>query len=197
MYKSEEERIFACFLDDLVASDYIISYEYEPSAIVLCDESVITITKNKKKKTKIVVENKQVKLLDSLIYTPDFKVVWNCAKSNIIFTYDDNTIICDKLPPFYVQDGISYIEVKPSYDRNNMTRYVKVKLAWIYDKYKTYTNLVIPQTLFKKTFYPDCFFYTKLGKERQTKQGSSLVSLLNISKYNKLQDYINATDMCN
>lgn len=195
-YKSNDELLFSFYLDELKQKGFVLDYTYEPKPFILYTGKQLTIVKNNKsqsKKTKVV----KSKLFPELIYTTDFKIKWNTEKSNNIFTYNDNTVIDDILPFFYEQNGISYVEIKPIYDRNNMTRHVKIKIAWVYDKYGIYVNLITPEVLFKKSFYPNSFFYTKHGKLRKKKSKTNSISLIDIPSYKTINNYLNGFNMHN
>lgn len=194
-YKSNDELLFSYYLDELKQQGFVLDYSYEPKPFVLYTGKKIVIAKKNKDNTKkIKVINS--KLFPELIYTTDFKIKWNTKKSDKLFTYNDNTVV-DNLPFFYEQNGISYVEVKPIYDRNNMTRHVKIKIAWVYDKYGIYVNLITPEVLFKKSFYPNSFFYTKNGKLRKKKIKNNTVSLVELPGYKTINNYLNEFNMHN
>lgn len=67
-------------------------------------------------------------------------------------------------------DLISYVEIKPNFDFNNMTRYVKIKINWLFQQTGVFVNLVKVPEIFKNTFVPDRYFLTDEGKRtRQIK----------------------------
>lgn len=110
-------------------------------------------------------------------YTADFLLSWvdgkpfrniNTRKALI----DDNS-------------SLTWLEVKPSFDQNNMTRAFKINQKWVYDKYRIYVNLVIPEKLFKQTFCPERYRLTDSGKGPRKLKESYLTLDEYIIKYNR------------
>lgn len=195
LYLSNDEYYFSLYLDELKKEGYIVSYQYEPDTITLCQSNEVKINHSLNKKTnKYKTEN--IKFNSSVSYTPDFKIEWNLEKSDGIFTksegidYDFST----KKIPFILQknSNISFIEVKPEYDVNNMTRYVKVKLSLIMSLFNIYIQIINYESLYKKTFYPDLYFVTLTGKEKVKidKKTKTKIPLKNFIPHNSLKDYI-------
>lgn len=74
--------------------------------------------------------------IQSHVYTPDFKVEWNNE-----FPY----LFRKK---WYVhKNNIIWIEVKPSFDRHNMTRLFKINQKWMIDKHGIYVMLLTLKNL--------------------------------------------------
>ena len=61
-------------------------------------------------------------------------------------------------------DLTSYIEVKPDFDFNNMTRYARIKMNWLFQQTGVFTNLVKVPSVFKNTFTPDRYILTDNNK---------------------------------
>ena len=92
----------------------------------------------------------------------------NCLTVNfqIYFTIDAyEKIIVGEIENHYYDNRVKdvilwdsgnsvYVEVKPSFDQNNMERLFVNNQKFIYDKCKLFVNLVEPIELFKKTFLP-------------------------------------------
>lgn len=164
-FNSKEEYHFAQWLEELKKEGLVVSYEYEPPSFILSDEAFVNYNKELKTKQKSV----KYKLLRSLSYTTDFKVVWS-DKADGLLTYKKNGVYKNS-PSNLIHvddDNTSYIEIKPSFDANNMTRHVKVKIAWVYQKYGTLVQIIKPYKLFKRTFFPDVYKYTDSGKQWRT-----------------------------
>ena len=61
----------------------------------------------------------------------------------------------------------TWLEIKPKFDQNNMTRLFKINQKWVFDKHGLFVDLVIPETLFEKTFTPKDYLTTPTGKQRK------------------------------
>lgn len=144
MYKSNEERSFARYLDVLLSKGIISEYQYEPTSFILQEAVYIKVVEKGKLKKKLLT--RQVK------YTPDFRIKW--VDTSMTYSYESPRE-CPQGFSFAVNDdNVSYVEVKGSFDRYNMERYVKVKIAWLYDKQGVLVQIIHPAELFKKTFSP-------------------------------------------
>jgi hypothetical protein len=196
-YLSLDEYYFSLYLDELKSNGFILSYQYEPPAFNLRDAMTVSNTINKTGENNKILKPKieNTKMFSNLGYTCDFKIKWNILKSDGIFTKTENKVYNKSVKniPFLLQEhqDISYIEVKPEFDQNNMTRYVKVKIAWVHQLFNTYVQIVNYESLFKKTFYPDLYFYTLTGKDKvkKTKDGKSIL-LKDSIKYNSIDQYL-------
>jgi NH3-dependent NAD+ synthetase len=81
----------------------------------------------------------------------------------------------------------SYFEAKPQYDFNNMTRLATLNVKWLYQKYGIYTQVIIPERIFQKTFTPKLMLKTKTGKERKLNfKVRSLEEYLNLQNENTI-----------
>ncbi len=169
-YESDEERYVLYYLFELLDAGIIVSIERAKS-FNLSDKIMINYQEEKKLKTKTNILEKHFNLLREHIYTPDYKVVWSCMSLSHKFLHP--IWQCTKpTSPFFsniVEDELlsTYIEVKPQFDQNNMERLFKVSQKWMYDKYKIFINLIIPQDLFKETFTPEAYKLTPTGKNKK------------------------------
>ena len=176
--QSMEELYFLWWLCDLKDEGYVEDAWYEEDAFVLgkgYEKSYI-----KRMKTKEKVEEESV--LPSTVYTPDFKIKWT-EKARGVFYHDlvsEEKLTHGRKPKYSIgADLVSYIEIKPNFDFNNMTRYVKIKINWLFQATGVFVNLVKVPQIFKDTFVPDRYFLTDEGKRtRQIK-----------FKTKRLQDY--------
>lgn len=192
-YRSDEEVYFSWFLDELVELGFIDRYGYESREIILFDglyEKYEEVLKTK-------VKQKQFKISSKRVYTPDFEIFWNPKAEGIFY----NELGCGLHPDyrayFTAQNGVSLVEVKPTFDANNMTRLVKGYIDWVYDRHELFVQLVIPAPKVSKTgkvsptgtLFEDCAIPKKyLGTD-----GSSDVKyqLRKIRfKYTLISDYI-------
>jgi len=140
----------------------IKGYIYEPERFCLSG----SFSTNKE----VIVKNKQKTVKRSLFmshsYSCDFKVVWNPEFKDKIFS-DVNDI---KLNTYFIaqqieEDWISYLEVKPEWDFNNMTRLFILNQKWVYEKYRIYIQLFKPLEFFKSFFIPERYKYTDVKLE--------------------------------
>ena len=149
---------------ELNSKNVVTSFIYEPERF--CLSGSFTTSKE------VVVKNKQktVKrnLLMSHSYSCDFKVVWNAEYKDQLFS-DVNDI---KLNTHFVaqkinEEWISYLEVKPEWDFNNMTRLFILNQKWVYDKHGVYIQLFKPIEFFKSFFIPERYKYTDAKLENR------------------------------
>jgi len=152
-FDSEEERLFYLYCVELKENGFIDSFDYQPEPFLLSSDVVYSWKKELKTKTK----NMESNLLRNHIYTIDFKIYWNESARGIFFNEIEDEVLLSKIP-FVAQDKISHVEVKGSFDFNNMTRLATVNIKWVYDKWGIYINKIIPNgkktCLFAKTFVP-------------------------------------------
>ena len=176
-FDSDEEMYFSWWLEELKELGYINKIEYQPEAFSLSSSIWVDYIEHMKTKDKYVTEE----VLKGHIYTCDFYVEWNSDfdKSNKVSTSLTSGIrkkksaslqfILSQLNPDKPK-SFSYIEVKPSYDMNNMTRLAKINQKWVWEKHGIFVNIVIPEKHFNKTFTPERFRTTnKSGKPRKIK----------------------------
>lgn len=134
-FDSKDEEFFSYWLEEL--EEYIWSWEAHPAPFKLFDGLVIKQEVQLRTKTKIVSKT----LLQSHVYTPDFTILTKINENYF-----------DRL--FTKIAGRVYIEIKPKFDKYNMTRLFHLNQKWVYDKYGIFVNQVVVDTLFKQTFVP-------------------------------------------
>lgn len=194
-FASDEERYFYWWCQELKDKGFIDKIEFEPEKFTLSDGLVLPVVK--KLKTKEVVSNERV--LHKQEYTPDFKITWNQKAENIFFKkattrgnrYSDYGLINDN--PIN-NTFVTWIEVKPTFDQNNMTRLVTINIKTMWQLYSIYINTVKigiqKNSFFDKTFTPTRFLFTnKTKKPRNFKyrpitlnQYLEKIRLLNITR---------------
>lgn len=189
-YDSNEELWIAYYLDELKANSLIVDWKYQYKTYSLCDGLKYEWCQKLKTKTK----NKTSSLIQGHEYTPDFFIEWNESARNHFFnTLDDKVNLKDS--PFIAHSFnlLSIIDVKPSFDMQNMTRIFTINQKWMIEKYGLYVQKIIPVKehkhyhkigngkrekkvyshstwtgLFPKTFTPERFFFTDVSmKERK------------------------------
>ena len=159
-FDSEEERLFYLYLEELKDNGYVRDFTFHVDSFVLSEPVKYSWAKKMKTKSKEMEST----LLQGHVYTPDFKIIWNPkGYERFYFNIFDENKLFDKVP--FVNnignDGNdigSYIEVKPSFDMNNMQRLFSINQKWMWQEHKIYVQKVIPigknTCLFAKTFVP-------------------------------------------
>lgn len=192
-YDSLDELAILQWLFELKAYGYVKKIERAES-FLLCD----SLVNNYAEKVKKVSSRPMTQtLLHGHSYTPEFKVTWDeKARDKIVWMSGDCTkfekvfigrSIIPPVNPFnsspkYYRDIITYIEVKPSFDQNNMERLFKINQKWMWEKHKIFVNLVKVQDLFPVTFTPKAYLTTPTGRVRLLKW-----------KPKTLSEYLNGT----
>ncbi len=149
IFDSDDEKFFSYWLEELEEEGLIRGWELHPTSFRLFEG--LTVEKNIQLKTKTKTVEKT--LLQPHIYTADFIIR---GKSDFL----DSVFTRSGLEQYY------YVEVKPPFDRYNMTRLFHVNQKWVYEKFGIYVNQVIINTLFKQTFVPVKCAFLKNGKGR-------------------------------
>jgi hypothetical protein len=162
---SQEEMMAIMYFEELIEAGYVEKLERAES-IGLSErlENKYTQVVEMKTKTKKVEKN-QV-LLEEHIYTPEFVVTWNINGQHAFADTFEYPFPRKFKKPFVEHDGKSWIEVKPSFDQNNMTRLFVINRKWCWDKHNIFINLVQPHKLFEETFTPKAWLTTATGKQR-------------------------------
>ena len=162
-YDSPEELYVSWYLDELGEAEYLWSYDFQPVSFNLSLDVRYEWQQIMKTKTKSMSSA----LLQKHVYTPDFKVHW-ADKSIGLFIKSIKFVTINKSAPFWINNsGESIWEVKPSFDRNNMTRLFTINQKWVYDKYGIYVQKIIPWKLFAETFTPEKYLLTDSGKQKR------------------------------
>lgn len=166
MLQSNEEVYFSWFLYELMYYGYIDDITFQPKSFELSDKIGIDYIKidkhGKKKKYKYTLDSGKR-------YTSDVKVLWN-KKAKDIFHYcveehDYSRAVDLDISKMFISNKsstnyFSYFEVKPIFDKHNMTRLVKHITSFVYSKTNIYINIVVPQKVFESMFYPQRFLFT-------------------------------------
>lgn len=165
-YESPEEHAFLQWAFELFNNGIIKKIERAIS-LKLSDPFEISYVQRTVLKTKTKLEDKKEKMLNGHIYTPEFTIIWN-ENSPLYETFSLSLYKLEKSKGRLINHlGTSVIEVKPSFDQNNMTRLFKINQKWVWQKYRIYVNLVHPQELFSSTFTPQDYLKTPTGKDRK------------------------------
>jgi len=175
-FDSNEEMYMDWWLQELKSKGYIKEIIHQPKSFVLLEDPIVSryFTPYKKMEGGKWTEES---IMKESVYTTDIKVIWDISAFGLFTTklYGQKRkkkgqalmfILCQRCD--LTQEYYSYIEVKPAFDQNNMTRLAKTNIKWVWDKYKEYVNIVVPEKHFNKTFTPAKYFFTNLsGKPRK------------------------------
>ncbi len=163
IFDSNEELHFSWWLEEMVSEGYIHSWERNVKSYSLTEDLKITyVVPMKRVPDKI----KEQTLLSAREYTPDFVINWS-MKSYGVFVQEleDGKKI---KTPFISQNGVSVVETKGPFDRNNMTRLASTNIKDLYQRHKVYVTMIKIPNIFKKTFTPARYTRTdKTGKPRK------------------------------
>lgn len=161
--QSDEELYYTWYLKELEEAGYINSWG---NAISYPLGDKLTHVYEKQMKTKVKEESQTI--LDGSEYTPDFQINWTTKAEGIFYNrivenkkIDLKLMIADTLLHF------SIIEIKPSYDQNNMTRLNTLNRKWMLQRYGIFVNLVKVPDIFKTTFTPTRYLSTNTGKQQR------------------------------
>jgi hypothetical protein len=162
---SEHEEWICFWLDELKKLGYVHSYtRAEPFS--LSDG----VTNNYVERLKTKSKPMRQSICAGHVYTAEFIVYWNKnALDKFVWLINSKTKFNKTLIGHLDNEGniFTYIEVKPSFDYNNMTRLFVLNQKWVYDKYGIWVNLIKPKELFAKTFTPVNYRVTKTKKPRK------------------------------
>lgn len=171
VFDSDEERYFSWWLDELKAMGFIQEY-FRPQTLSLSpsDTYQLLVKANTLKGKDKVVERELIK---EHVYTGDYKVIWTALAHGIFYepiteVIKNNDVLFFAHFDDKIQEYYSLIEVKPEFDRNNMTREFTINKKWVYDNYGLYFELVKVPEIFRKTFTPGKYLFT--DKKKQLKK---------------------------
>ena len=157
-FDSEEERLFYLYLEELKINGFVKDYTYHVNSFTLSESVKYSWIKKIKTKDKKIEST----LLQGHIYTPDYWIEWTPKALGIFYfsAFDEENRL-DEIPFINNKEGEysgTYVEVKPSFDMNNMQRLFSINQKWVYQEYGVYVQKIIPvgkaTCLFAKTFVP-------------------------------------------
>lgn len=179
-FQSTEELYFSYYLAELSMEGLILSWAYEPKTFILSEKAELSYKGPRMK------ESKSSTLLQPHSYTPDFVIHWSLDALDKLVTGQTKPLpkypFCySRIPlsleekPLYTYDKVplTYVEVKPEFDKNNMTRLARTNIKWVLDKHNIYIQLVKPFSLFQKTFTPKRVVELEVYKRDNAKRGIS------------------------
>lgn len=167
-YDSLEELAFLQWAKELAVAGYIKKLERAPS-FLLSDAFTINYAEQLKTKSKPM----QQTIMHGHSYTPEFIIEWDKKAYGTIV---QSPIGGKKFEALFIAENkvnstswITYIEIKPLWDQNNMERLFRVNQKWMLQKHDIYVNLVKCPELFARTFTPKEYLTTPSGKKRLIK----------------------------
>lgn len=175
-FESNEEHAFLMWAFELMEAGYIENIE-RAATFTLSTGVTHRYEQVTALKTKTKVEEKRQVLLTPHVYTPEYKIIWTrkAYESPFLWVIGQE----GKKEGLFVGEGIfsgdfegafTYIEVKPVFDHQNMTRAFKINQKWMWEAHRIFVNLVKPQELFAETFTPRAYLTTpKTGRPRAIK----------------------------
>ena len=182
-YDSKEEIWFLWYLQELVVAGYIDSFEYQPMRFLLSPPVETPHFQCNAKS----IKRKEHRLLQPHYYQADFKIDWNHTAEDKFIGLERRGVdpfkppfIENSIPDFFEvgsPEHISYVDVKPSFDMNNMTRQFIINQKWVYQSRGIYVQKIIAtpkitkgktrlikytpaNALFVSTFTPERFRFT-------------------------------------
>lgn len=177
-YRSFEELYFSWYLDELIDLGVVKSYDYENICFELDAKGLQrpvfkyrTVRRKDGKQIK-VLDDSQVLLRSDKSYTPDFTISYNEDHEYFDFFFSvGNSNALHKDVPFHVINDDVYVEIKPHFDQNNMTREFVIIQKWLYTK-GIFVQLIKPhkstKSLFSSTFTPHRYLYTDVSLIKRT-----------------------------
>jgi hypothetical protein len=165
IYESEDELWFLYWAYELYNKTiiHVIDRSVSFSLTEGLDNEFVIVNSRGKEVTK------RQTILRPSHYTPEFCIKWSHERhltKKFVWLEGDGQFT----QPFrgdIFGTPRTYIEVKPSFDQNNMTRLFKNNQKFMWDKHKIFVNLVHVKELFEKTFTPAEFLKTRTGKDRK------------------------------
>lgn len=161
-YDSLEEMAFLQWAFELKTGGYI-------KTIKRADSYLLSSGVQNNYAQQLVTKSKpmQQTLLQGHSYTPEFQILWDKkGYEKLLWDMRCNKKLCNHL---IAHDGVTYIEIKPMFDQNNMERLFKLNQKWMWDKHNIFINLVKCPELFEATFTPIEYLTTRTGKKRLIK----------------------------
>lgn len=170
-FKSWDEYYFSAWCSELGDRAYINEYSYEPYPFILSDGLYNKYTVEEKLKTKVKYIDKDQCILEPRFYTPDFLIFWGDELKGKLYQVlnEGRKIEAPFIAHQEDRECYSLVEIKPSFDRHNMTRLFVNNQKDVWEKFEKYVNLIKIDELFKQTFTPKAYLRTPTGLKRNPK----------------------------
>ena len=217
---NDNEKYFEWWLNDLISIGIVDDYFFEPKEFVLQELLPFYVEQVYKTKDSIT---KTKTLFDNLIYTPDYKVIFNgtlCHKLFGVFDSLNRMMVSDpeltagnvyQNTLFYTTDICCvddkfelWFDVKPPMITSKTAsgrdfRYVS---RLLFNRFGIYVNKLnpvgAPSSLYHKTFFPDRYLMNDSNQAPRRKRDGKNGPLINIKEfdfYRSLQDYLILKDV--
>jgi hypothetical protein len=164
-FESEAELWFLYWAFELQNKGIIVEISRAPSFSLTegLDNEFVIVDKKGREVTK-----RQVILRPSH-YTPEFRIIFPHEQIGKFIWKGEGKVA----QPFIGRSmggAIEvFIEVKPDFDRNNMTRLFKNNQKFMWETHKIFINLVKLPSFFESTFCPSLYRKTKHNHDRKIK----------------------------
>ena len=150
--ESNLEMYFKWWLEECQEHGLIKGFE-RSGPFLLADDVFVQTKKGKKK------------LMQDQIYTPDFKIY--VEEDNRFFKDIDKLEDLPVTKPLLYRNGVCYVEVKPTFDSQNMTRLFSINQKTMWSVHNVYINLAKMPKFFGKTFVPERYLITDKNKKNR------------------------------
>lgn len=158
---SDGEIHFIMWMEELKQNGYI--KEYKRGESILLSNSV---TNNYVQQLKTKSKPCHHTILMGHSYSWDFTIEW----TELGLQYFVNRFGEKWEKPFLINSkSMSFIECKPPFDFQNMSRLAVLNIKWVWEKCQIFIQMVKNEELFEKTFTPKQHLITKSGKPRKIK----------------------------
>jgi len=153
-FDSDEEVFVAMWLQELQDAGFVKRWSRAELPYHMTAGLKRNYIKETQLKTKLKRETRTQTLLRPSEYTPDFIVNFTEeGKQLFVCSLEPENIFIPNML-FYKNTPGVILEVKPSFDQNNMERLFVLNQKFLWEKEKIFVNLVEPVALFEKTFIP-------------------------------------------
>jgi hypothetical protein len=148
-YKSQEEKEFSYYLDELQSAGLIEGFTYEEVKFELTPKVTFPYVKTTQLKTKVKKENKVKVLLNDSTYTPDFIINFEPKSAHF-------ANMPDKFPLFITSRSTltSYVDVKASFGKKASDIRFPDRQKQMYNIHRIYIQKIVPRELFEQSFTP-------------------------------------------
>jgi hypothetical protein len=163
-FDSIGELHFSYWTDQLIQKGYIEQVVLQPEPYDLSSKLIKPYIQKMKR---VPDKTKFQAIHQPHIYTPDALIIWTEKAKGIFYVTMEDT--CKVLPHHLFANWQGFenrdvwattVELKPSFDHQNMTRLASLNIKWVYEKYKHVVEMVKLPDFFKKTFTPDRYLLT-------------------------------------
>lgn len=200
-YQSEDEYLFACYLNELQDAGLVEEWDYEKIEFRLTKKKLplripwykLVPYKDgsfgKKLRWRPMINTKHG--AEYVYYTPDFRVVWAPSADGHFFLREGGEY--ESMPFFYAEDTLggfeSIIEIKGGYDKHGSEAYSRSKIVQVYEEYHRIVQVVKVQKLFESTFSPFEYQFTESKKSfRKMRTGGKLVPIKDLPWHRTLEE---------